>query len=277
MRRRTFIMRDCSGRSELYGETEGVILLLYETLYKKPETPIGVVRFVNAMPWSLASHSATMLFKCGHDAPNVRVCQLHMHINDGHGHVCYHKNRPTVPSTKEQFLSRSTATIDEGEHISSTMSNPDFALYDTIAATVDKYTKAYNPAQPGTNIPDRGAILSLVTPDFLIHYGHEALVASQPPLQHPEDGEAWMDHWRGITQMFDTWTTERTDLFVDVRRKSAIVRSRYTLVKGEAKVINDMVQFMNMNESGEKVREIVEFIDARSFDDFERILQAEGK
>lgn len=65
--------------------------------------------------------------------------------------------------------------------------------------------------------------------------------------------------------LLESWHTDVSDVVVDEAKKMVIVRASYWMkIKGEAHVENDLIWWLCMDESGEKVKRGIEFLDAEA-------------
>lgn len=78
-----------------------------------------------------------------------------------------------------------------------------------------------------------------------------------------------------------TWTIDITDMAVDVEKRSVVVRADYGMfpagyAEGEeaAKVVNEIVFWLEMTEDGGKVVRQTEFVDASATVELGRLMRA---
>lgn len=139
----------------------------------------------------------------------------------------------------------------------------DSSLYDRLLETAKGFVLATSPKVAGTNEPDPERFLSYVTPDFKQSWGHKHFVSTKPGLQGHVDGQGFLDHQGPMAKKMHTWAVTPTDIAVDVEKRKAVVRADFhmTAKKGEEPVLNDIVYWVTMDESGKKVVDAMEFID----------------
>lgn len=65
-----------------------------------------------------------------------------------------------------------------------------------------------------------------------------------------------------MAKKLETWQIEPTSTCVDVEKHTAVVRADFSMkVRSAEAVINDIVFWISMDESGEKVTQAIEFVD----------------
>ena len=135
-------------------------------------------------------------------------------------------------------------------------------LAKVLAQTVETHIHALQPKSPGSNDVDAPAILSNLAPNYTHDFGHSYFVSTAPHLQTPKSGQDFVTHMSGMANKLQTWSIAITDTCVDVGRRSAVVRADFHMTpKGGEMVVNDIVFWMGMDESGEKVVRLTEFVD----------------
>ena len=142
----------------------------------------------------------------------------------------------------------------------------DQALYDALAACAQGWVTSTMPKTPHTNDLNVDNILSYLSPSAQISWGHTTFVSSKPGLQGTKSPNEFIQHLTSMSPNLATWRIELTDVVVDVRKKSAVVRADFhMLVKGEGvePVLNDILFWVGMEETEEGVKVIksIEFID----------------
>lgn len=138
----------------------------------------------------------------------------------------------------------------------------DQKLYDLLSSTAKAYIYSCLPQTPGSNDPSGDAILANLSNEFRLNFGHSFFVATMPMLQGEKDGNGFVSHLLGMAKSLKTWDIIIKDISVDAAAKSAVVRADYHMVppNGE-EVLNDIVLWINMDESGTKVVRCTEFVD----------------
>lgn len=115
---------------------------------------------------------------------------------------------------------------------------------------------------PGSNDPDPEAILANLAPTFRLSWGHTFFVATQPHLQGEKTGDAFVSHLLLKAKALETWSIDITNICVDVDTRNVVVRGDYHMVpRNGEQVLNDIVFWMVMDESGEKLVRCIEFVD----------------
>lgn len=100
-------------------------------------------------------------------------------------------------------------------------------------------------------------------PDSQSGFGHKFFISSSPYLSATTPREEFITNLCSMAAGFKTWTLEITETSVDVRKRSVVARVELMMfpVRGEG-VMNDVVFWLGMDDSGEKVVRTVEFLDA---------------
>lgn len=136
------------------------------------------------------------------------------------------------------------------------------ALYDKLSATAKSYIFSCLPVTPGSNDPDPEAILNNLAPTFRLSWGHTFFVATKPHLQGEKTGEGFVLHLLLMAKALETWSIDITNICVDVDTRSVVIRGDYHMVPRHGEeVLNDVVFWMSMDQSGEKIVKCVEFVD----------------
>ena len=135
-------------------------------------------------------------------------------------------------------------------------------LYDKLATTAKAHLNTCLPKTHGSNDPDAGAILSYLDPSFRIDFGHKFFVSTAPGLQGEKTGDGFVAHISGMVSKLQTYSLDVTNVCVDVEKRTVVLRVDFHMVpKGGEVVLNDIVFWMVMDESGEKVLKYTEFVD----------------
>ena len=138
----------------------------------------------------------------------------------------------------------------------------DASLYEKLAITATGHLTSCLPITPGSNDPSPEAILSILAPEFRIQWGHNFFVTTVPPLQGLKTGEEFVQHLQGMAKSLQTWSINITQTCVDVQNKTVVLRADFHMVpKGGEEVLNDILFWIVMNEAGDKVVKVTEFID----------------
>lgn len=136
------------------------------------------------------------------------------------------------------------------------------SLTTVLAQTIDDHMQAILPKTPGSNEVDGEAILSNLAPEYKHDFGHSYFVSTKPPLQGAKDGNGFVTHMSGMAPMLQTWDIKVTNTCVDAERRSAVVRADFFMTpKGGEMIVNDIIFWMNMDESGKKLVKLTEFVD----------------
>ena len=141
------------------------------------------------------------------------------------------------------------------------MANPS-AKADTLARTITNHMTAILPKRPGSNDVDSDAILANLSPSYIHDFGHSYFVSTKPPLQGEKDGQGFVAHMSSMAPMLQTWDIKVTNTYIDAEKRSAVVRADFYMTpKGGETVVNDILFWMCMDESGEKLTRVTEFVD----------------
>lgn len=139
----------------------------------------------------------------------------------------------------------------------------DSKLYASIAETATSFVKGTDPNPAGSNKIDADRILSTRATECTTAFRPAYFTSTRPHLQKVLDNDGFIAHMSSMTPMLDTWAIDVREVFVDEKRLSAVVQVDYSMTpKGCETVKNDIVWFIRMNESGEKVVDAVEYVDA---------------
>nr|OQO21678.1 hypothetical protein B0A51_10552 [Rachicladosporium sp. CCFEE 5018] len=137
------------------------------------------------------------------------------------------------------------------------------ALYDTLRSTAESWVLATLPKTPGTNEVDYDRILSLLTSDAEISWGHSLFVSQTPPLRGTKTPDGFLEHMKSMAPRLGTWQIAIADICVDTAKRSAVVRADFDMqaeVDGEV-VRNEILFWVKLDESGKKVKASTEFVD----------------
>ena len=134
--------------------------------------------------------------------------------------------------------------------------------YDQLAKTARNALLACHPKTKGSNEPNPEAILAHLAPDFYMDFGHKFFVSTLPQLQGQKDGPGFVAHLSGMAGSLQTWSIDIISTAVDVETRTVVFRTEFHMVpKGGNKVLNEILFWMEINETGEKVARYTEFVD----------------
>ena len=135
-------------------------------------------------------------------------------------------------------------------------------LYSKLSATATSYIFSCLPKTPGSNDPAPRAILTNLAPTLRLRWGHTFFVATKPHLQGEKTGDGFISHLLLMAKALETWSIDITNICVDVDTRSVVVRGDYHMVpRNGEEVLNDIVFWMFMDESGERMVKCIEFVD----------------
>lgn len=131
-----------------------------------------------------------------------------------------------------------------------------------LAQTVEKHMQAILPKTPGSNDVDAEAILSNLAPEYQHDFGHSYFVSTKPHLQGEKDGNGFVQHMSGMATWLQTWDIKIRNTCIDDKRKSAVVRADFYMTpKGGQTIVNDILFWIALDESGRKLVKLTEFVD----------------
>lgn len=139
----------------------------------------------------------------------------------------------------------------------------DQCQYDTLEQTARDWVTSTRPRTTGSNDPDYDHIRSLLAPNAILRFGHMYFVSTAPHLQRDESPEDFVSRLKSMSPVFQTWQIDITDVNVDERKKSAVVRAVFHMqAKNDPEVVqNEILFWCKMDEKGEKVLQSTEFVD----------------
>jgi hypothetical protein len=139
---------------------------------------------------------------------------------------------------------------------------PASPTYDQLLATAKAHVYSCNPQTRGSNDPNPETIRSLFDPDARTGFGHAYFVSTAPHLQGDKSREGFISHLCGMGSKLQTWHLEPCDIAIDVRKRTATVRVEARMkAPGADEVLNEVVYWIVMDESGEKVVSLTEYLD----------------
>lgn len=135
-------------------------------------------------------------------------------------------------------------------------------LYEKLVATAKGHLHTCLPMTHGSNNADPEAILSYLDPSCRIDFGHKYFISTAPGLQGEKTGNGFVSHLTGMASSLQTWSIDVTNTSVDVEKRTVVLRTDFHMVpKGGEEVLNDIIFWMVMDESGEKILRYTEFVD----------------
>ena len=135
--------------------------------------------------------------------------------------------------------------------------------YDSLFKKASDWVTSTSPKTAGSNDPDYDHILSLLAPNATLRFGHIHFVSTAPHLQHDESPEDFVTRLKSMSSVFQTWSIDVTDVNVDTRKRSAVVRAVFHMqAKSDLEVIqNEILFWCQMDEEGGKIVQSTEFVD----------------
>lgn len=134
--------------------------------------------------------------------------------------------------------------------------------YDKLLSTAKEFVLSTSPKKPKTNEPDPERFLACLAPSFRMSFGHKFFVSTKPPMQGDMDGEGFTKHQGAMTSSLQTWEIIPTSTCVDIKQRTVVLRADFFMVAPHQEpLLNDIVFWITMDESCEKVVDAKEFID----------------
>ena len=131
-------------------------------------------------------------------------------------------------------------------------------LYDTA----QDFAHSYDQDKAGKDIKQLSRTL---TPDCRRYFAPSSFVASMPSMAAGLTNKQFEDHECPVLidpGIFESWTVEVTDITIDEHQRKVVLRTLYKQVpKKGAKVEFDSMFTLRMTYDGEKIWEIVEYMD----------------
>lgn len=139
----------------------------------------------------------------------------------------------------------------------------DTSLYFKLTKTARAWVTSTEPKTPGSNEADYDRILSCLSSDAILRFGHMHFVSTAPHLQKDESPNDFVNRLKSMSPTFETWRIDLADVNVDVEKRSAVVRAVFHMqAKNDPEVVqNEILFWCQMDESGEKVVRSTEFVD----------------
>ncbi|KAK0842768.1 hypothetical protein LTR03_009108 [Friedmanniomyces endolithicus] len=138
----------------------------------------------------------------------------------------------------------------------------DQSLYTKLTSTAKNFVLALSPKEPGSNQSDDDRFLSHIAPNYTHSWGHKFFVGTSPGVQGSVDGPEFLSRMNKLAGKMQTWYIEITETCVDVEKKSAALKADfYMTIAGHEPVLNEIVWWLKMDGSGEKVVDSCEYID----------------
>ncbi|KAF2656090.1 hypothetical protein K491DRAFT_692291 [Lophiostoma macrostomum CBS 122681] len=137
-------------------------------------------------------------------------------------------------------------------------------LYKTLRATAIEFVHSSDQIYDSNGRMDETRVKKIRSEQGFEHsFGHNHLVSTKPMLAGTRDAEGFIQHMGKMQPYLQSWETTITDVVIDETRKIAVVRASYNmLVQGSSEAVeNDILWFLSMEESGEKVKKSMEFVD----------------
>ena len=135
-------------------------------------------------------------------------------------------------------------------------------LYQKLATTAKGFIESTNAATPRDNNPNYELIKSYAAPHFRIEWAPKLFAWTSPALGEAKDIDGFLNHMRGMSASLSTWAVLVQDMFVDTRRRTVVARADFWMLpNGGERVCNDIVFFMKMDPSGERITDCTEYVD----------------
>ena len=143
---------------------------------------------------------------------------------------------------------------------SSIMSNTQSRLYQTLNDTASKTLLSYSPENCGSDI---SSLSSTLSPTCKRHFAPASLFATMPEMaNHGMSNTEYEAQMAPEIGTLETWRIEIKKIVVDEAKRTAMAWSHnYLTMKGRKEVLIEFVFMLDMNETGDKVDKIVQFVD----------------
>lgn len=141
---------------------------------------------------------------------------------------------------------------------------PEQPLYDKLAASARAFVEAPNPPDHDSSEVDSDRVLDTLAPGAHVRWGHDLFVSTKPPLQGEKSRKSFLEHMKGMSQFMENVESQIVATNVDVDKRSVVMRVKFTMtVKGHEQdpVPNDVLFWMMLNNDGDQVKDVTEFID----------------
>ncbi|KAK3661637.1 hypothetical protein LTR56_000125 [Elasticomyces elasticus] len=153
----------------------------------------------------------------------------------------------------------------------------DSSLYNTLTATAKDFVLALSPKTAGTNEPDDDRFLSYTASNYTHTWGHKHFVSLNPGVQGNVDGPEFLGRMAKLAGKMKTWEIEVTETCVDVGKRTAALKTDFSMtIGGHDPVMNEIVWWVTMDASGEKVVESCEYIDPVAADQMKEQMMGGG-
>lgn len=138
-------------------------------------------------------------------------------------------------------------------------------LYHRLRATAETFAHAFD-TDACTGSMDKARIMAVRTTTCTQSWGHAFYVSSRPGLQGSIDNDAFWSHLSGMANKLETVGSKVHDVIVDESRRAAMVRMSFFITArgAEETVENDMVWFLEMDETGDRIEKSVEYMDGEA-------------
>lgn len=179
-----------------------------------------------------------------------------------------------IKHMQASFYYKLQSTMSEARPHPASASKSYHQLHTTALAFIDALAEV--PDQPSRMDFER--MKALCTPDFQHSWGHTYATSLNARLQGEHSFSDFAAHLAMMLPNLDTWKVNVTDITVDEVRKKVVVRASFDMsVKGaETGVENDLLWLLQMDDTGEKVKKSVEFIDSVATGKIRELIMARG-
>ena len=142
----------------------------------------------------------------------------------------------------------------------SSMSNTQSHLYQTLHDTASKTILSLSQENCGSNI---SAISSTLSPRCKRYFAPASFFSAAPEMANCGMSNAEYEaHMAPEIAVLETWRIEMKKIVIDEAKRTAVTwSSHYLTMKGRKEVLLEFVFILDMDETGEKVDKVVEFID----------------
>lgn len=131
--------------------------------------------------------------------------------------------------------------------------------------------------KPGSTGMDVDRLRAIRSPSYRHSFGHSYMVTKSPNL-HDMSMDGWIEHVARMTPFIQSWRAEVKNAWVDESKKEVLLAVVHTMQpKGvqEADAIpHEVMWTLKMNETGDKVEEAAEYLDAMAMADIRELIRA---
>ena len=136
------------------------------------------------------------------------------------------------------------------------------ALYQSIHDTASKFVLSYRSSSSLTtpNVKD-ASVLSMRSPTCKRYLAPASFLALTG-IPASQSNEEYVERLAPMYPLLQSWSVEIKDILVDETKRSAVAWSDHSMrLKGRDAIILEFMWILTMDKAGEKVENVIEFID----------------